>query len=310
MEKEKALEEFNAMQSEGTQEAQPASEPSQAPQGQTPAETAYLEAIYEGKTSRLPLSAEFMINENGQVQRIPANKLINGYRQVSHLQREQKKFKEERSKWEQDNQGYDALKKHYGEIDNWARQNPDQWTKLQELYSKRDSLLVEGENPQGQLIEKFNTTIKGLEDRLSKYENMYKQSEDQKAVSEVQTEMDSFKKEFSGINLDEQDEDGISLKSQILKYGADNGYPTFRAAALDYKFPDGTPLLTKLLETAREQSRNAAVKGAKQDFKNGVVARSSTPATGQNSFATNNTKVDRKQQMTDELESLLGGHNS
>lgn len=57
MDKDKALEEFNSMQEQAQQPEAAVDTSAQAPQGQTPAETAYLEAIYEGKTSKLPLTA-------------------------------------------------------------------------------------------------------------------------------------------------------------------------------------------------------------------------------------------------------------
>lgn len=277
---------------------------------QTPTE--YFELMHEGKQLKIPLQTELIINENGQVQRVPANKMVNNHRQVSHLMGIQKKFKDEKTQWETQNKDWENLSKHYREIDDWARKNPNDWQKVQQAYAQRESLMQGGTPAAGggtapaqySLPPEVTKTINDLQERLGKYENMYSSFEKDKDTKEVNGEIDDFKKQFPALNLDELDEDSISLKGRILHFAAENGYKTFRSAALDFPASDGKPLLTKLIETATEAGRNAAVKGVKQDTKNGVIARSNTPFTGQGTSKRNLTEADRKDAMIQDFEAL------
>ena len=276
----------------------------------------YYELPYNNTKLQLPLDHPFPMKHNGAIQNVPLSKMMNVYRQSEHMESKQKKFKEEMQGFQQKAQQFgewEQLYPKYKEFDDWASKNPQEWERLYSFYQNKDAYLGQGEKleigPDHPVMKQFSTlssTIQELQGKLSKYENFMQEDELNKARTEVNGEIDTFKKEFSQIDLDEQDLDGVSLRGQILKFAEDHQYPTFRAAALDYKYSDGTPLLSKLLDTAQREGRNAAVKTVKQDTKNGVVARSSTPFGQSNNVDPRRMKTsDRDELALAELTQLL-----
>lgn len=312
-EKFQAIEEVkNAMEGGGQPEVE--APQSVDPQIKTPDPTQYYELPVGEQKYKWSMDQIFPIPHDGATRQVPFSKLINGWRQVSHLETQQKKFKDQMSQYEQQMEKLKPLISSYGDIDTfiskvgefdqWAHQNPDQWNRLLAMYQEKDKILNGESNPTNAEIARLNQTIKSMEDRLSRYDQFSKEAENKQLVEEVRGETESFKKEFPFIDLDTQDEDGVPLMSHILKFGSEGRYPTFRAAALDFKYPDGTPLLAKLLDTAKKDGRNAAVKGVVQDKKNGVVARSDKPFSGQSPQpSTLRSSGDPRQAMIEEIRS-------
>lgn len=302
------------LQGAGEEESQ-ATEPQQAE-----TEVEYYDLPYNGQTIKLPLNHEIPLYHNGATQNIPLSKLFNGYRNSAHLEAKQKEFKEKITTMEPEYEEFQKYKdKLYG-LQKWSEENPNDFQALWDLYENRQAHLLSGQaNPEtaptqlppdhplikqvAELSEKFKST----EEKLSQYEQREQEALDQAQVDEVHQEIEEFSKEFPGVKLDELDPEGISLKSRIIQFGAENSYPNFRAAALSFQYADGTSLLNRLVETVKSEGRNEAVKAVKQDNANGILSRSSTPAgQGKTVDVRRLSDDDRRDLALEEFSGLLG----
>lgn len=252
-----------------------------------------LEFLLGEQKFNVPLSYQIPIKHNGELRDVPLGSVINSWRQNSQLQQKQAEYKQQLGTYESK---LSALGDNYEkviEFQKWSEENPQQWEKLYSMWNEKEKYTLASDNnssdngltPDHPLlghVSELTQKFRQMEEKLGRYEQMEQETENQKVVSEVNEEMEKFGKEFPHIDLTQTDEDGVSLRGQILKFGADNGYPTFRSAAIDYQYPDGSSLLDKLKESALSQGRNDAVKTIKQDKKNGVLERSNVPSFGQN----------------------------
>jgi hypothetical protein len=119
-----------------------------APQTPTPATQAKieeLEIMLQGKPFRLPVNAEIPVKHNGQILKTPLEKLLNSFRQSSHIEDKLKEYKTMREKFESergDLDSFNASKQKYGAIQDWSEKNPEQWERLWESFQSRDKLLT------------------------------------------------------------------------------------------------------------------------------------------------------------------------
>lgn len=265
-----------------SEEAPQASAP--APEGQpAPTPSEMFEFDWQNKKHSFPTSIEFPIPHNGQIKRVPASTLFNTYRQAEHFSDKNKAFNAQLEKFKAefaDAQKHKEFYDKYGALQEWSLNKPDEFQAIWDLYQNRDKHLlaqqagVDANNPQ---FQPFYDKISSLEKKLGEFEG-FKKSFDQEQekkqqeadVAFVKNEIDTFKKDFPEINLDEVDPDGVSLRDKIIVFGVNNNYPDFESAALKF-------LKSRVLETVSYRARNDAAKSVQNDKRQGIVARSSTP---------------------------------
>lgn len=298
-----------------------AEEYSQLVNGEVPAkneqsqqeEVPMFEIPYQDQVYKLPLTHEIPIKHNGQVVKAPLEKVLNAFRERSHLDDKFKQFNTQKEQFDQERQKFgefQELHNKYGEIQKWSEENPEKWNALWDLYQKRDTALLGAEqgnegavSPQvQQLLENMQEQIRVLsQDRDARI-----QSEEERAIQEdvkaVEAEIANFRDTFGkkyGINLDEADENGITLQSRILQFGLDKGYQDFETAATMF-------LRDTLLDTAQQVARNEAVKSVQQQRKSGILSRSDTPFSGETSIDPTKLSEEKRDQMAlEEFKRLL-----
>jgi hypothetical protein len=262
----------------------------QAPESTPASPETGIEYFLGDKSSRIPEEAEFHIKHNGQMARIPASKLINTYRQASHLESKYKDISDKYGAYEKKVGPLEEWEKRssalapYEQLQKWSVENPDAWQHIWDSYQKaQNGLLPQSEGQPSLQTDAFHKTISELREQLGELrswkEERTKAEQDQALQSEMQKiegEAQEFAKKIEkyGIKLDEQDEEGISLKGRILKFASDNGIGSFEIAAKTY-------LNDTLLEKALQMGRQEGVKGVKGDVSAGIVSRSGVPQRGQ-----------------------------
>lgn len=284
--------------------------------GEPDNEVTYYELPYEGQNLKLPMTHPFSIKHNGTLQDVPLEKLFNAFRQTDHLQSKMAEYKKQQEEMEQlrgKYKDYEERFDQYSDFDRWAQQNPQEWEKLHNLYQNKDANLLadpEGglgaDHPLVQKLADVTSTLSEVQNRLNKYEERDQEIEQKETEELVKQEIKEFGDEYPGLDLDQKDLDGISLRARIIQFGAENNYPTFQSAAFDYKFSDGTTLRSKLKETASMEGRNSAVKAVKQDNARGVLGRTSTPTMGQSKLDPRRlSEEDRFDGALSELQAML-----
>jgi len=285
--------------------------PPETPTPQTPPPTVEeLEIALGGKPFKLPLNAEIPVKHNGQILKTPLEKLLNSYRQSTHLEdriKEYKTLKEEAEKLRGDVNVFEEQRKKYGAIQDWSEQNPQDWERLYELFQNKDRALLENQ-VQGQPniepllgeISRLKQELEGIRSWKSDLEKQQEEELIEKDTERVKSEIDDFKKNWPEIDLEERNLEGVSLKGLIMQHGIKRGLGEFKLAALDFLGP-------RLLDLAQQRGRNEAVKGIQKETQQGIVARSSTPQ-GQSTSEVDPSKLsksDRTSAAKAELQRLL-----
>lgn len=244
-----------------------------------------IEYFVGDKANKLPVDAQFSFTENGKVVKTPLSTMLNHYRQRSALDTKFSEFNKTREQ-------FDAQQKEWGDLEpyrqlqKWSMDKPEEFQSIWDLYQNKDKHLLSQKagDPNSQALVEELTNLKrelgGLKEFKTQFDKKQEQEEDQRNLTALKGEVESFKKEFPEINLDQDSDtvlaDGrkVSLEKAIMLFGYQNGIPDFESAALKYLRP-------KLLEVVQQRARTEAVKGVRQDNKAGVIARSSVPFNGQ-----------------------------
>ena len=293
------VKEFEAASAQTTPDAPVTTEAS----AQAPQTAEELEIMLGGKPFKIPTNAEFPVKHNGQIMRTPLEKLLNSYRQNTHLEDKVKEYRELKTKYEAERGDYDAYqasKKKYGDIQDWSEKNPQEWEKLWDLFQNRDSALTQAqfgtEKPEGgaiprQFLDEFGNLkkelreLKGWKDTLSAQQE---EKETEAQVEQIKGEIAEFGKEWPEIDLNETNLDGISVRGLIMQHGIKRGIGEFKLAALDYFGP-------RLLEIAQARGRSEAVKGFQNDRQQGIIARSNQPFQMGQSGEPDTTKMSKQE---------------
>lgn len=252
---------------------------------------------FEINGQQFPTSTEFKLAHDGKIVKVPYGTMANVYRQATHFEDKNKKFNEERQKWEAQKTSVDqalAFKEKYGPIQEWSEKNPTEWEKLWNVYQNKDKHLLESQlaphgagaakvGAQAELnqlkplldeISKMKAELGGLNEVKSQWEKTQEAQREAKDVEFVKNEMSTFQKDYPEINLEERDPDGVTLWAKVMKFGIDSRLPDFESAALKFLKP-------RLQDTWASRARNEVVKGFKTDRQQGIVQRSATPILGQ-----------------------------
>ncbi len=225
------------------------------------------------KESKLPVNAEFSFKEGGKSIKAPLQAMLNEYRRRQDLEKRYGGFKKEREE-------FDAQRKQYGELEpylalqKWSVENPKDWDYLYKLYQDREKHTLTRDTGNGNeaLVEKISALEKQLgelRDFRSSMDAEREEKLDHEAVSEIEQEVATFKKEFPEINLDEE-KDGRTLRDQIILYGVDRRIPNFELAAMSFLKPRLTEILSS--RGRKEVSQNVI-----RDRSKGVIGRFPTP---------------------------------
>jgi hypothetical protein len=241
--------------------------------------------MFELQGHKFPVSTEFQLVQDGKTQKVPYNSLLNGYRRATHYQQKHEEFLKQQKEWEEKLKGFDTYKgfhDKYGALQEWSEKNPDDWKRLEDIWRNKDQHLLAakttgaGADPQAvnPLVQEISELKKQFQEQVKPFLEQQKSREEQeridKDVQAVKGEITDFQKEFSEIDLQEKDPDGIPLWSKIVQWGTSKGYVDFTSAAMVYLKP-------RIVEIMGLKARETAMKSVKEDQKAGIVKRSSGP---------------------------------
>lgn len=298
-----AQEELESLLNQGTENETPAPEA-------TPV-SEQVDYFLGDKANKLPLTAEFQFTENGKAVKAPLSTIINHYRQRSALDQKFAEFNKTKESFDSERKEWGDLEQ-YRQLQKWSLDHPDEFSTIWDLYQNKDRHLIGQKNEGNQAVIdellSLKRELQGLKEFKSQLDQDRAKEVDEKNLAELEIEVDNFKKDFPEVNLDGESEmiltDGqkATVKQAIMLYGYKHGIPDFESAALKFLKP-------KLMEIVAQRARQEAVKGVKLETQAGVIARSSTPLSGQSSKV-NPAKMswsDAKNAAKAELETLLRG---
>lgn len=236
----------------------------------------FFETMMDGKPLKLPYNLELPIKHNGELIKLPLEKLVQNYRQNEHLQSKHKEFQTKQQEFESkvgDWTKVEELKNKYGALQEWSEANPDQFERIWQLFQSKDKVLAGGEfNPLEHKIQSLEKQLMEMGEITKGFKSHQEEQAAQKDIALIDGQISEFSKEFPYLDLSEKDLDGIPLSDRIIQYGIDKRHPDFFSAAMTYP-----GLRKRLVEGVRESVKTDEAKRIKSDFKNGIIARNTTP---------------------------------
>jgi len=203
--------------------------------------TARQEPPAAAKQEEAPQYKEFEFNVRGQPVKIKENDprfsqwLSQGHDYAQNqaaVRAEREAFERSRGEWEK---SYSP----YKEIDQFAKQNPDWWNHIEQSYQQRQTSAPEGiPDPVRQYLEqRLEPIAKDLplvKEFLQKQQTAEIEKNQAQEDSKLSESVKSIQTRYPDLDFAAKDESGLSLEHRVLNHAVHNGFPTFRAAFLDY----------------------------------------------------------------------------
>lgn len=228
----------------------------------------------EPQEALAPKVEEFEFDQGGKKYKATRDQVIAWAKQGINYPQKIQSFNQERTKWEQDRQNWEKSWGSYRQIDEWAKQHPDKWEKLNSLWSNGQfgSQPAQGQSPgqapeldsfKKQLVTELNQTLQPI----------FQEREEaklQKASQDLDKEISSIREKFKDIDFDSTGEDGRTIEKQILDFAIENKIPKFEVAAKAF-------LHDQILANAQAQAKLEVSKGIQRDTKMGILGKSPIP---------------------------------
>lgn len=158
----------------------------------------------------------------------------------------------------------DSLKS-YKEIDNWAKENPEQWQHIQEQYQARDQQVNDQLPTEMQeALAPIMQELEGLRDFKNQYENKQIEQKTQAEDQALETEMKSIRDTYKDLDFDTPDDSGKSLEYKVMEHAAENGITSFKTAFLDFNHD-------RLMKIAEQRGKESVIQERKSRNKLGLL---------------------------------------
>lgn len=169
-------------------------------------------------------------------------------------------------------QEYETKYKPYQEIDEFARQNPEWWQQVQDLYAQREALRQKAD-PSNPLTQELNQ-VKNQLTELAQFKNQILEervlAQHKQEDSALDAEIKSIREKFADLDWKTVNEQGHDLERQILQYATSRGIGNFNDAFRAYYFD-------KALSRAEERGKESVGKSIQKQVKAGIIGKSPTP---------------------------------
>jgi hypothetical protein len=245
----------------------PSAQASHAPEPRQPAEQQY---------------KEYEFNARGQSVKIKENDprfqqwLSQGHdysNNVAAMKAERDAFDRSRGEWEKK---WQPIR----EIDDYASQNSDWWNHVEQSYQQRQAFAPEGvpdpvRQYLDQRLEPVAKDIPLMKQFLQEMQTQKMEKQQTEEDAKLSDAVKSIQTKYPDLDFAAKDESGLSLEHRVLNHAVQNGFPTFRAAFLDY-YHDS------LEKTAESRGREAVMKDISARKKLGIL---DDPAPGKSPFS-------------------------
>ncbi len=177
----------------------------------------------------------------------------------------------------------------YKTIDDYVQKDPAWWQHVEESWNDR----LASEDPTVQRVKAL------LDEQLQPVKALLSQKEEQEQQAKVDEEdnrldkdIKSIREKYKDLDFDTPDAQGKSLEMKVLEHGSTNGFPSFKAAFLDFHHEQ----LEKMWES---RGREAIGKEAEKRQKLGLSGTPRTPQKTSDAFDTRGDWNDVMKQVTE-----------
>ncbi len=244
-----------------------------------PVEAPAAEPVWDGKQWEFEWNGKKIAPDSQDKARTWMSQGYNYSQRMGELNKTQAQQKAE---WDQRQAAFQetqAKLSPYQKVDEYARQNPQWWAKVQQDYAAAQ------QQAQG-ITPDIANALKPIQDELGQFKSFLREQQEAKATEEaskhdsaLDTEIEGIRKDFPNINLGAVDPaNGMTLELRILKHAQSLGTTSFKAAFRDY-------LHDQLMEQAKANGLEANAKTAELNAKKGILGKTPAPVKGQQTSA-------------------------
>lgn len=229
----------------------------------------------------------YEFNHNGKPIKAPIDQVLKWASQGYDYPQKIQKFNQERTAWEQERSKMDGQYKVYRDIDTWAKQNPDQWARLEQLYkgghitqgqalqsAQAQSQGQPANDPYAHRFQSMEQTINQLNQYVSTLVQDRNQVLTKQQDEELGKSIQSIREEYKDLDWQSLDDNGKSLEQRILEYAhslnMNDGARAFKLAARDL-------LHDQVIQMREGQAKLNVARGIQDKRKQGVLGESPTP---------------------------------
>lgn len=157
----------------------------------------------------------------------------------------------------------------YGQIDEYARENPEWYDHWSQAYEQRQA----GQNQQEQPavdLSPIKSEIDGLRNEFSEVKDFVTKQQQSQEDGKYWDQIKKITDEFPGIDFNQANDKGETLEYRVLEHCKQEGITNFRVGFRDY-YHD------KIKSQAAEMAKQDLIKADKENRRKGIVGVSNTP---------------------------------
>jgi hypothetical protein len=227
----------------------------------------------EPSQAQEPQHKEYEFNSLGQVIKVKDNDpRLQQWLSAGHgYSQQMNSFRQERESWEKQRQDWEKNWSVYREIDEYAQKNSDWWNHVSQSYQQKQQNPLDIPDHVKQYLDPIIKDYSQVKTFINDYQRREIEAQNAKADQELQTAIKSIQEKYPNLDFNAQDESGQSLERRVVDHAVKNGFPTFRAAFLDYYHDH----LEKLAEARGKES---IMSDMKKRQKLGLLDESQAPS--------------------------------
>lgn len=233
-----------------------------------------------GTGGDIPMSApapqapqEYALQVGGKEIKAPVDKILKwaqmGYdapNKIGELTKQSQQYQEQLKQTEE-------LKSRYGQVDEYAKGNPDWWNHVEQSYQRA----MEAAQQQPAVQDPVMNEVNQLKTQLEELKNFKSQIDAERTQAQrsmedraLSSEIESIKKIYKDLDFDTPDDSGRTLEMKVLEHAHERGIPNFQTAFRDLYHET-------LMQRAEDRGRQSVAKGIQKNTKLGLLGKSPTP---------------------------------
>lgn len=231
-----------------------------------------------------PQYKEFEFNHRGQQVKIKENdpRHTQWLQQGYDYAQQTKAFKDERETWEKSKGEWEQNWGRYREIDDFAKQNPAWWNKIDHNYQEQQAAPPQGVSPEvksylDQTLQPIAQDIPLMKQFLQEMQTQKMEAARSEQDARLEKSIKSIQEKYPDLDFSTKDSTGYSLEQRVLNHAVENGFPTFRASFLDYYHDN-------LEKVAEARGRESTMKEMQKRQKLGLLDENPAQSKGEMTF--------------------------
>lgn len=241
----------------------------------------------KGESKEIPMTKEAQapepqpdlieFNHNGKKIKGTRDQLIKWAQMGIDVPQKFNKFNQEKSQWDNQRKQWEQQYGPYKQIDEWAKQNPDKWTQLQQSWQQAQQAPQTQQTGQTTAeyleIQRLKQELNELKPLVQTVHQDFTTSKQQAEDQALDQQIQSLRDKYKDLDWDTPDDNGKPLEYKVLEYAQETGIKNFDAAFKAFYHDE-------LVSRAETMAKQNVSKDIQTKTKLGILGSSPTPKRG------------------------------